>query len=158
PYPTLVKKLRGLSMKKPIWTAILMIGLGISRAWAEPGLLTVKVDQPGVKISPMFYGLMTEEINHSYDGGLYAELIQNRIFKDDPERPVHWSLVKSGDAQGAISLDTTTPANNVALTTSLRLNVTAINTGQRVGVANAGYWGIPIQPNTTYRASFYAKG
>jgi len=25
--------------------------------------------------------LMTEEINHSYDGGLYAELIRNRIFK-----------------------------------------------------------------------------
>ena len=26
---------------------------------------------------------MTEEINHSYDGGLYAELIQNRAFLDD---------------------------------------------------------------------------
>src|SRR5206468_10195758 len=29
--------------------------------------------------------------------------------------------------------------------------------GQRVGVANEGYWGIPIKPNTTYRASFYAR-
>ena len=33
-------------------------------------------------MGPLFYGLMTEEINHSYDGGLYAELIQNRIFQD----------------------------------------------------------------------------
>ena len=36
---------------------------------------------------------MTEEINHSYDGGLYAELIQNRAFLDDAHTPVHWSVV-----------------------------------------------------------------
>ena len=24
---------------------------------------------------PLFYGLMTEEINYAYDGGLYAELV-----------------------------------------------------------------------------------
>ena len=27
----------------------------------------------------MFSGLMIEEINHSLDGGLYGELIQNRV-------------------------------------------------------------------------------
>ena len=58
-----------------------------------PGELTVRVDQPGHNISPMLYGLMTEEINHSYDGGLYAELIQNRIFKDDGQKPAHWAAV-----------------------------------------------------------------
>jgi len=26
------------------------------------------------------------------------------------------------------------------------------------GIANGGYWGIPVRPNTRYRASFYAKG
>ena len=26
---------------------------------------------------------MTEEINHAYDGGLYAELVRNRAFLDD---------------------------------------------------------------------------
>ena len=36
-------------------------------------------------ISPTLYGLMTEEINHSYDGGLYAEMIQNRAFHSDWE-------------------------------------------------------------------------
>ncbi len=25
------------------------------------------------------------------------------------------------------------------------------------GIANGGYWGIPVRPNTTYRVSFYAK-
>ena len=31
----------------------------------------------------MLYGLMTEEINFSYEGGLYGELIRNRAFKAD---------------------------------------------------------------------------
>ena len=36
---------------------------------ADPDSITVKVDEPGAKFSPLFYGLMTEEINHAYDGG-----------------------------------------------------------------------------------------
>jgi len=44
--------------------------------------LDVEVNKPGVAVPPSFYGLMTEEINHSYDGGLFAELIQNRTFQD----------------------------------------------------------------------------
>jgi alpha-N-arabinofuranosidase len=49
---------------------------------AGPGKIVVQVDKPGAKISPMFYGIMTEEINYSYEGGLYGELIQNRIFRN----------------------------------------------------------------------------
>src|SRR5476651_551709 len=51
---------------------------------AEPGKIIIQADKPGAKISPTFYGLMTEEINYSYEGGLYGELIQNRIFKNAP--------------------------------------------------------------------------
>src|SRR5208283_3110355 len=29
--------------------------------------------------------------------------------------------------------------------------------GHRIGIANDGYWGIPVKPKTAYRASFYAK-
>ena len=49
---------------------------------ANPGKIVVQVDKPGAKIDPMFYGIMTEEINYSYEGGLYGELIQNRIFRN----------------------------------------------------------------------------
>ncbi len=140
-------------------------GLGAVAAWAsfglagdgEPGRLTVKVDQPSVKIGPMHFGLMTEEINHSYDGGVYAELVRNRIFKDDPKTPVHWSVVASPGAAGSIALDTDDPVNTTALTTSLRLDVATAGPDQRVGVANEGYWGVPVTPNTPYRASFYAR-
>ncbi|HWW71594.1 MAG TPA: alpha-L-arabinofuranosidase C-terminal domain-containing protein, partial [Duganella sp.] len=44
-----------------------------------------------------------------------------------------------------------------ALSTSLRLDAARAARGHRVGIANAGYWGIPVKPSTRYRASFYAK-
>ena len=44
--------------------------------------LTIEVDKPLHGVSPMLYGLMTEEINFSYDGGLYPEMVRNRTFHD----------------------------------------------------------------------------
>jgi alpha-N-arabinofuranosidase len=160
----------------------LLITALAARAGAQSTTLTVDAAHPTHAISPMLYGLMTEEINHSYDGGLYAELIRNRIFRDTPpppqsrrrpgvpvppttepgippEKPLHWSLITDGGADGAMAADATDPVNTVALTHSLRLDVKSIgdNAGARVGVANDGFWGIPVKPSTTYRASFYAR-
>src|SRR5215471_3149213 len=123
----------------------------------SPVTITVHADRPGPKIDPMFYGLMTEEINFSYDGGLYAELIRNRTFRDDPKEPVHWSVVKDGGGDGTIALDQA-PVPNTALTTALKIDATSVPEKARVGAANEGYWGIPVKPDTTYRASFWAKG
>ena len=118
--------------------------------------LTINAGTSLASVSPTFYGLMTEEINHSYDGGVYSELIQNRIFQDNATSPVQWSEVQSNGATGSISLDTTQPINT-ALTTCLKLSATTVSGSQRVGAANAGFWGIPVQALTTYQASFWAK-
>jgi len=133
---------------------------------AQNPKLTLYLTKPGANVSPQLYGLMTEEINHSYDGGLYAELIKNRIFKDNPNTPEAWSLIKEGGANATIQLVAANPGNvptdqqrqaiNGALTTCLRLLVDT--SGGRAGIANEGYWGIPVLPNTTYNASFYIKG
>src|SRR5262249_59981369 len=64
-----------------------------------PATLDVEISKPGPATPARFFGLMTEEINHAYDGGLYAELIQNRTFQDPGPGtgiPVHWSVVGSG--------------------------------------------------------------
>ena len=45
---------------------------------AQKPTLTIEVNQPTAKVSPMLYGLMTEEINYSYDGGIYGELVRDR--------------------------------------------------------------------------------
>lgn len=125
-------------------------------AFSQDGQITIDAAAPGHPIPPSFFGLMTEEINHSYDGGLYGELIQNRSLKDDPKDAVHWSIVEDGGT-GAVALEKTEPIPNTLLDSFLKLDVTACGKGQKVGVANDGYWGIPVAPNTRYHVSFYAK-
>src|SRR5271169_4557720 len=103
-----------------IVAATVLVSLNAACPAAEPSapdVLTIHVDQPGIRINPMIFGLMTEEINHSYDGGLYAEMIANRNFKEGPalftEGPTanHWSLVSNGSAAASMSLDYTNPVN-----------------------------------------------
>jgi alpha-N-arabinofuranosidase len=146
-----------LSQSLPLLAAMMVMLVPDGRAQDAEGGATLTLDlrAPGAKVSPTLYGLMTEEINHSYDGGLYAETIQNRTFKDDAANPVHWSLVQEGGGNGTIGLDNSQPISGTALTTCLKLVVT--NGGKRVGVANDGFWGIPVKPSTTYKVSYYAK-
>lgn len=99
---------------------------------------------------------MTEEINNAYDGGLYGELIKDRIFKDSANMPGDWTLIKKGKGKGkgSIALDFTQPVNEI-LKVCLKLNVET--SGIPTGIANGGHWGIPVKPQTTYQCSFYAK-
>ncbi|MEP6755700.1 MAG: alpha-L-arabinofuranosidase C-terminal domain-containing protein [Chthonomonadales bacterium] len=112
--------------------------------------ITVDATQPTHALSPMLYGLMIEDINYCIDGGLYAELIRNRVFKNSANTPVHWTSIGSG----RMLLDNSNPIAGTALTTCLRLDSPG---SAAASVANDGYWGIPVTPNTKYRASFYAK-
>jgi alpha-N-arabinofuranosidase len=142
-------------MKRACLLAVaLTLGTTVPRAAAPT--ITIDASTPAGKVSPLLYGLMTEEINHSYDGGLYAELIRNRAFVDDAAAPAHWSAVHGDGAAAAIALDPAQPLN-AAIPNSLRLDVTQAASGHPAGIANEGYWGIPVRPNTRYRASFFAK-
>ncbi|MGD0517819.1 MAG: hypothetical protein ABSA26_09825, partial [Thermoguttaceae bacterium] len=112
--------------------------------------LTVQVDKPGIKVSPTLYGIFFEEINHAGDGGLYAELVQNRSFENS-DKPDCWTLVTDGSAKGEIAIDTDNPMceNNPR---SLRLKISSDGQG-KVGVANKGYWGIAAAKDAQYDLS-----
>lgn len=141
-----------------------------------PAVLQIDASKVTGKVSRMLYGLMTEEINFAYEGGLYAELIRNRSFKADavvprvtPEtyeagrylpvtfrpdtQPRFWTAV--GGA--SMMLDTNNPLNEF-LNVSLKVDASSASATSPVGVANGGYWGIPVKPRTTYHVSFFAKG
>ncbi len=135
---------------------LVVCGAVAGSALAANPTFTIDAGHPSGNVSPRLYGLMTEEISRSYDGGLYAELIQNRAFLDNAGSPAHWSVVNDNGAEAAIALDPTTHYNE-ALTTSLKLTVSKAAPHQSAGVANDGYWGIPVEPNTRYRASLIAK-
>jgi alpha-N-arabinofuranosidase len=138
-------------------------------------VVQIQADKVTAKMPPTFYGLMTEEINFAFEGGLYGELIRNRTFKADavhqtikPDNydpakyypakiattsaPKFWSAVGSAK----ISLDTNNTLNQW-LNVSLKLDVSGASKNSPAGVANDGYWGIPVRPSTTYQASFFAK-
>lgn len=118
--------------------------------------LNVHMDKVKGKVSPTLYGLMTEEINYSYDGGLYGELVRNRTFHPGWDQPAHWTLLEYGTARASMELDKLTgPSPKRQL--SLKLTVQQADSSNRAGVENPGYWGIPVRADTTYRASFYAK-
>jgi alpha-N-arabinofuranosidase len=118
--------------------------------------LRIEADKVTAHIAPTFYGIMTEDINHAYDGGLYAELIRNRNFKENLKAPDHWKIVEENGASGAMSLDANTSFNQ-AVPASLKLVIDKASAAGRVGVANEGFWGLPTRPNTTYKAMLYAK-
>ena len=120
-----------------------MCGLLLASATgAEPARLTVDVGQPLHKISPLLYGLFFEEINRAGDGGIYAEMVQNRSF-EDADRPAAWTLVKSDGGDAQIALDTQQPLNT-RNPHALRLEVVSTG-GQRVGAANEGFRGIAVR-------------
>ena len=141
----------------PLRSAIcLLLASAPALLHAQTPVLRIKAGEVAARVSPMLYGLMTEEINYSYDGGLYAELVRNRNFKEDGKEPVHWALVEERGGAGSMSLDPGQPFND-AVPASLKLTVAQAGGAQRVGIANDGFWGIPVQPHTRYRASIYAK-
>ena len=144
-------------MRRVIFVLMAFIWTGAAWASGKPeATLTIDASKSAGNVSPTLYGLMTEDINHAYDGGLYAELIQNRAFLDNVNAPAHWALVQTGDSVAKMTLDPQVPLS-AEVPTSLRLQVTKASKETPTGVANDGYWGIPVQPDTEYRASFYAK-
>lgn len=119
--------------------------------------ITINLDSPHHKVSPLLYGLMTEEINFSYDGGLYAEMVRNRTFSGrSHSQPAHWFLVEQGNSDGKMEIDDSTGPSE-ALPGSLLIAAAKADSENPVGVYNEGYWGMALRPDTTYHASFYAK-
>lgn len=54
----------------------------------EPGSITLDLTRPGARIPSSLYGVFFEEISHAGDGGLYAEMVQNRGFEESRVPPV----------------------------------------------------------------------
>jgi alpha-N-arabinofuranosidase len=123
---------------------------------AQTPSLDLQVDHPTAKVSPTLYGLMTEEINFSYDGGIYPELVRDRTVGNDWQALAHWTMVARGNSAVAISEDETTGPSE-ALPRSIKVSVTAATEAAPAGLQNDGFWGIPVRPQATYTGSFYAK-
>ncbi|RPD65586.1 glycoside hydrolase [Lentinus tigrinus ALCF2SS1-7] len=92
----------------------------------------------------------------SGDGGLYAELLQNRAFQQVTPNTTAalnaWSALNG--ARLTVIADPT-PVSK-ALPNSLQFTVPSGSSGA-VGFTNAGFWGIKVDSASTYKASFYYR-
>ena len=67
-------------MNKTMMAALLLTGALTTTAQTEP--IRIDLQQKGAVVSPNLFGIFFEEISHAGDGGLYAELVQNRGFEE----------------------------------------------------------------------------
>lgn len=144
-------------MKTKIFASAIVASLVLPLSLtAQAPSLSIQVDHPTAKVSPMLYGLMTEEINFSYDGGVYAELVRDRVPGRGFGGLSRWQMVARGSSLASISLDETTgPSKEIPR--SIKVAVKGATEANPAGVQNEGYWGIPVRPSTTYTGSFWAK-
>ena len=63
------------------------------------------------------FGIFFEDLNHAADGGLYAELVQNRSFEFDPiDHPDYhaltaWEKVEHGGGKCEVRVENESPLN-----------------------------------------------
>ncbi|KAJ5778245.1 Glycoside hydrolase superfamily [Penicillium odoratum] len=105
----------------------------------------------GNKSSSLLYGIMFEEMDHSGDGGIHGQLLQNNGFQGSSLGMTAYAPVGTVE----IFQDTDHPVSD-AITSSLGVSVPE-NATEYVGFANTGYSGIPTV-NATYNSSFWMMG
>lgn len=118
------------------------------------------------KISDHLFGVFFEDLNYAADGGLYAELIQNRDFEYNPEDKAgndpNWNCryaweLKSSKADVAaetavLEIDTVAPLHpNNPHYAVLRVRDTELE------LTNRGFDGISLRKGEKYDFSFFAR-
>jgi len=139
---------------------ILSLTLSANIAVAATNTITIRADQPGKKISPDLFGIFFEDINYAADGGLYAELVQNRSFEYQATEQLNWTPMTSWEqttrdgGRGSLSIADAVPVhpNNPHYVV-----VETQQPGAGVGLVNSGFDGIAVQAGEPYDFSVFAR-
>ena len=108
---------------------------------------TVDIDAADLSkdVSDNMWGLFFEDINSAADGGLYAEMIQNRSFETERDEHLYsWEI--DGDAK----INTKNPMNEN--------NPTYITLGKDASITNDGYMGMSVKKDAVYNFSVRVRG
>ena len=115
---------------------------------------TLEISDKSKAISTNLIGIFFEDINYSADGGLYAELIQNRDFeyskldRGEWNAQSFWELSGEG-ASWEISTDSPIHANNS--------HYAIVNSVKGASLVNNGFDGIVLKKGQKYDFSIFAK-
>ena len=140
-----------------------IIGLGKSSQGLaqQPAIsLTVDLAQPGKAISPDLMGIFFEDINYAADGGLYAELVQNRSFEYRATEQLNWNpmtaweLTTRDGGRGSLRIADAVPVHPH---NPYYVVVETQEPGAGVGLVNSGFDGVAIQADEAYDFSVFAR-
>lgn len=109
----------------------------------NPYTINIDASDRSKDVSDIMWGLFFEDINSAADGGLYAELVQNRSFEmDDP--------LYSWETDGEVKVSTENPLNEN--------NPTYITLGTDTSITNDGFQGMSLKEGEKYDFSMYVNG
>lgn len=120
--------------------------------------VTMTVDGNSRKaISPDLMGVFFEDISYAADGGLYAELIQNRDFEYTADDHRGWDSMTAWKVVGdgmtcKVSTDNPISKNNPHY---VNLSVSSLNGAQLI---NEGWDGIVLKAKAKYNLSLFFRG
>lgn len=158
-----MKKITGLVRQTILSVLLFIIALAAgSPASAQPPVRTLDINlaQPGKAISSDLFGVFFEDINYSADGGLYAELVQNRSFEYQITEQLSWNaltaweLTQRDGGRGSLAIATAVPVhpNNPHYVV-----IEVQQPGGGVGLVNFGFDGIPVQAGEQYDFSMFGR-
>ena len=128
----------------------------------DPITLRVNLAEQGKQISPDLMGVFFEDLNHAGDGGLYAELIQNRSFEfRATEQPTwnnltFWTVTPLGASKGSMQVEQAWPVhpNNPNYAVLEVMEPAA----EGVKMANLGFQGgISLRAGERYDLAFFSR-
>ena len=110
------------------------------------------------EISDLLMGIFFEDINYSADGGLYAELIQNRDFEYDPsdrEGDKNWNSTHSWKLEGENATFTISTSDPIHPNNP---HYAVLKTNQPgAALTNTGFDGIALKVGEKYDFSLFAR-
>ncbi|MEZ0216853.1 MAG: alpha-L-arabinofuranosidase C-terminal domain-containing protein [Rariglobus sp.] len=137
------------NLRLSLFSATLAAAVFAPHAPAAPATISVQVDQPAHKISPMLWGLFFEDINLSVDSGLYPELVRNSSFEGS-DHLRYWKFTPAPGESGP-SLDDSKPLN------AFNRHSLHVRPGSGTVLLNSGFWGMNFVAGETYRFSLAAR-
>lgn len=107
------------------------------------------------EISSDLFGIFFEDISYAADGGLYAELLQNRDFEYTADDHKGWNAQTAwkfeGNGNWTVKTDNPLHKNNAHYVT-----ITTNEMGTRL--INTGWGGIPVKAKAKYDLSAFVRG
>ncbi len=138
----------------------LFLSIAVAGVCSAQTLLHLDLAASGKAISPDLFGIFFEDLNYAADGGLYAELVQNRSFEYNAKEQLTWGPLTAWDfvtrdgGRGDVKI-----ADHISVHPNNPTYAVIENdkSDGRVGLVNSGFDGIVVKAGEQYDFSMFGR-